>query len=521
MTAFSRPDLRPNAARASASPPPGSDAELADFAALQERLAPQFQDVFPHREAPRTVVVVPSMTMDQDELLKLEGAHHYEERMLFMLMLLRLPRTRLIFVTSQAINPLIVDYYLHLLPGVPGEHARRRLLLFACHDASPTSLTQKLLDRPRLLERIRAEIPDPATAHMTCFNATPLERTLALRLGIPLYGCDPALAHLGTKSGSRSVFREAGVPMPPGHEDLRDLDDAADALAALARDHGPLRRAVVKLNDGFSGEGNALFDFEGAPSTGLETWIRRELPHRLRFEAASETFEHYGEKYRQMGGVVEAFIEGAVKRSPSAQLRINPLGEIKIISTHDQVLGGPTGQIFLGCTFPAANPYRQSIQEAGLRVGEVLRQRGVLGRFGVDFVSVNAPQGWEHHAIEINLRKGGTTHPYMMLEFLIAGAFDPETGLYRTPSGQPRYYYASDNLKQEAYRGLMPHDLIDIAVYHDLHFDGAQQQGVVFHLLGALSQFGKLGVLCIGESRDTAQAYFAQTVSTLNRETGA
>ena len=44
-----------------------------------------------------------------------------------------------------------------------------------------------------------------------------MERTLAVRGGLPLYGCDPALGYLGTKSGSRNVFRRAGVRMPPGY----------------------------------------------------------------------------------------------------------------------------------------------------------------------------------------------------------------------------------------------------------------------------------------------------------------
>ena len=80
-------------------------------------------------------------------------------------------------------------------------------------------------------------------------------------------------------------------------------------------------------------------------------------------------------------------------------------------STHDQVLGGPSGQIFLGSTFPADAEYSQDIQEAGRRVAEVLKDRGVLGRFAIDFLSIKREGNWEHAAIEINLRKGGTTHP--------------------------------------------------------------------------------------------------------------
>src|SRR5262249_6081822 len=185
-----------------------------------------------------------------------------------------------------------------------------------------------------------------------------------------------------------------------------------------------------------------------------------------------ESWEHYQYKLAGMGGIVEAFLEGDVLRSPSVQCRIDPLGRINIISTHDQVLGGPSGQVFLGCTFPADATYSREIQEPGLRVAEVLRQEGVLGRFGIDFISVRRGDRWEHSALEINIRKGGTTHPYLMLQYLTDGSYNAATGLYHTPTGQHRYYYASDNISSPAYVGVTPDDLIDIAVNQRLHFDG-------------------------------------------------
>jgi hypothetical protein len=436
-----------------------------------------------------------------------------------MLMLLRMPRTHLVFVTSQPIATAIVDYFLHLLPGVPLRHARRRLTLLSCHDASDEPLTKKILERPRLIERIRAAIPDPGTAHITCFNSTALERSLAVRLDIPLYGNDPELNYLGTKSGSREVFREAGVPLPDGFEHLRDEQDIAEAAIELKRRQPGLQRVAIKLDEGFSGEGNAVFPYEDAPEGGdLSRWVRDELPRRIRFEAKGETWERYCHKFAEMGGIVECWVEGEEVRSPSVQCRINPLGEAFIVSTHDQVLGGPSGQIFLGSTFPADAEYSRDLREAGQRVGDVLNERGALGRFAIDFISVKREGRWEHAAIEINLRKGGTTHPYLILRFLTDGVYDPEDGLYCTPTAKPCYYYASDNLQSPAYKGLTPDDLVDIAVDNGLHFDSAAQQGVVFHLIGALSQYGKLGTVCIGDSHESARKFYRDTVAVLDRE---
>ena len=63
-------------------------------------------------------------------------------------MLLRRPKTRVIYVTSQAISNPVVDYYLHLLSGVPTSHARQRLILLDCYDASNRPLTQKYWNVP-------------------------------------------------------------------------------------------------------------------------------------------------------------------------------------------------------------------------------------------------------------------------------------------------------------------------------------------------------------------------------------
>ena len=499
-------------------PEPGSREELDQFARLQMGLAPMYQRVFSDDKLPRTVVVVPSLSLDRDGLANIPGVQHYEERMLCLLMLLRLPKTRVIYVTSKAINPAVVDYYLHLLPGVPDRHARARLTMIDCDDASDAPLTQKILDRPRVLQRISRAIEDPMSAHLTCFNATPLERTLAVRIGIPLYACDPALAPLGNKSNGRDLFRAVGIDMPLGIEHLRDESDIVSGLTELRSRRPGLRKAVVKLNDGFSGEGNAIIDLDDAPDSGVETWLRRRLPTALRFEARGETYERFMAKYSDMGGIVEEFLEADDVRSPSVQCRINPFGEAEVISTHDQVLGGPSGQVYLGCTFPADDAYKGDLHDQAQRICEALAGKGVLGRFSVDFVSVEEDDGWHHYALDLNLRKGGTTLPFLMLQYLTDGLYN-EGGYYRTPTGQTRFYHASDNVESSAYRDLDPDTLINLAVMEGLHYDATQQQGVVFHLMGSLSEWGKLGVVCIGDSRGRSEILFRRTLDALDAAT--
>lgn len=274
---------------------------------------------------------------------------------------------------------------------------------------------------------------------------------------------------------------------------------------------------MVKLNDSFSGEGNAILRY---PETVTRPGLRQAVDE-MEFAVASETPEVYFDKLARMGGIVEEFVEGADKQSPSAQMRVSPKGEVVTISTHDQILGGPSGQIFLGCSFPAHDDYRLKIQEAGLRIGRVLARHGVVSRFAIDFLVYRTPPSPEWHvvALEINLRMGGTTHPYLALQFLTGGALDPATGLYLSPSGHAKYYRATDNLYSPNYQGLLPEDLIEILTINKLHYSHGTESGVLFHLIGALSEFGKLGMTAIANSREEVDDLYRRTLVVLDRET--
>jgi hypothetical protein len=458
--------------------------------------------------------------MDIEILSKISGINHYEERMLCMLMLLRMPRTHVIYVTSQTIDPIIVDYYLHMLPGITGYHALRRLTLLSCHDSSPKPLTQKILERPRLIQRIKDFIPPDHEAHMSCFNVTPYERSLAVQLQIPIYGCDPDLYELGSKSNGRKIFRECGLTVAPGFEDLHTEAGIINALVQLKEKNPLLRKAVIKMNDGFSGDGNAIFSYNGSEEAqDMRQWITDNLNEKIKLVAAELTYGMFLRKYESMGGIVEEFLDGGIKESPSVQCRITPTGKCEIISTHDQELGGDSGQMYIGAQFPAKQEYAVELGKMGRKVAQALKDKGVLGRFAVDFISVKGKDGWKHYPIEINLRKGGTTHPFLMLQFLTDGCYNDEEGLYYTSQGNLiRYYFCSDNLNSEKYKGLSPHDLIDIAMVNDLHYDGTSQEGVMFHLIGALSQYGKLGVVCIGSTAQRARDFYARIVTVLEKE---
>ena len=488
----------------------GDEERYERFDRLQERMRGVWE-IMERNEEDQSVVVIPSVSVDHIGERSGSLQQAYEERFLVLLLLLRQPRLRMIYVTSMPIAPKIVEYYLALLTEVIPSHARARLSLISVGDASPRPLSEKLLERPRLLSQIRSLVPDPLRSHLVPYNTTPLERDLAIELGIPMFAADPRCFPLGTKSGCRKLFADLGVKHPLGFENLRSMDDVAGALMRLRAARPDVTQALVKLNEGVSGEGNAVVDLRDLPVAG-SAGEREEITRRARemaFELPGTAFGCYAAKLAERGGVVEERISGAELRSPSVQLRITPFGEVELLSTHDQVLGGPSGQSYLGCSFPADAAYATQISAQAQRIGDRLASEGVLGRFAVDFVVVRSGDGsWTSYAIELNLREGGTTHPFLTLQFLTNGRYDPATALFLIPSGREKHLVATDHLESPMLRGLTVDDLFDIVARHGLHFDPARQEGVVFHMISSLTELGRIGLTAVGDTPAAAKAMY-------------
>ena len=334
---------------------------------------------------------------------------------------------------------------------------------------------------------------------------------MKLKLGIPKGSLQDATIQL---------FARAGINHPLGFDNLTSMDEVVSALVRMRTQRPSMTQAVVKLNEGVSGEGNAIVDLANlAEPTDA---VIAERVRAMRFELGKVSFDEYAAKFRTRGGIVEERVGVGAKevRSPSVQLRITPLGRVELLSTHDQMLGGPSGQSYLGCTFPADPAYASAITRDAAKAGELLRDAGVIGRFALDFVVTRAPNTdrWETYAIEINLRKGGTTHPFLTLQFLTGGVYDAESATFIAPNGRRKFLVASDHLESPRYRGFTPDDIFDLVVRRGLHFGQVRQTGVVFHMLSALGSTGRLGLTAVGNSAEEAHSIFDEAKYILDEE---
>ncbi len=107
----------------------------------------------------------------------------------------------------------------------------------------------------------------------------------------------------------------------------------------------------------------------------------------------------------------------------------------------------------------------------------------------------------------------------MALKYLTNGHYNRADGGFYTQTGQGKFYVATDNLQQIQYRGLLPEDLIEMVTLHQLHFDSSTKTGTIFHLMGCLSEFGKVGLTSIGDSLEEAEGYYQRAIAVLDQET--
>ncbi|HEX5590004.1 MAG TPA: peptide ligase PGM1-related protein, partial [Candidatus Limnocylindrales bacterium] len=410
----------------------------------------------------------------------------------------RIPSTELIYILSRAPDAAVIEYYLGLMPAAVRDRVRPRIhLLEIPLDGTPRSVATRLLDRPDRIAEVRRLIAG-RPAFIEPWNVTEQEVALALALDVPINGTDPSLREAGFKSHGRRLIRDAGVPVPLGVEDVRTVDDVVAAIEGIVAERPTAPGVVVKHDDSGAGDGNVVIDLGPlAEQSDRVAWLR------ARVEALPAWYLADLER----GGIVEERIAGTRFTSPSAQVDIRPDRSVLVLATHEQVLGGEGGQVYLGCRFPADPSYAPELAQHAAAIGEQLSRRGALGRFSVDFVA--AADGNEPpriFAIEINLRKGGTTHPYAALRNAVPGHYDAAGGRWvTTADGSPRAYSATDNLVDSAWLGLAPAAVIDAVAEAGLQFDPGSGLGVVLHMLSGLAIDGRFGLTAIGRTAGEAR----------------
>jgi hypothetical protein len=484
-------------------------ARSAQFDALQrDKLHVAWLADLPDSNIPHVLVALPSFSLDRTVY------DHYgdrvpplENRYLYALLRAREPGTEVVYLSSVAVPDVILHGYLSLLPPAERSRVVARSRLVNADDPSGRPLAEKLLDRGDIIDRLRSHVRD-RPAILEPWNVGPAEEALSVALGIAANGTGTSYRHLATKSNGRRLLRAAGVEVAEGTEDVTSPADVVAAIRRLVQLKPSVREVVVKLDDSVAGDGNVRVPV----STVTDTEDRRAT------KAVSRLLPPWYVDTLRRGGVVEELIEGVVFRSPSAQAAITPDGQVTVIGTHEQRLGGANGQVFEGATFPADPEYAALLGRHAHEVGVRLARSGAVGRFAVDFVATRkgSGAGWDVYGLEINLRKGGTTHTLGLIRLLRGGRYDVEQGQHVDANGRPVYYAATDNLVHASWAGRSAIEVRQRVFDAGLHYDRSIGTGVVLHLLDCLKVDGRLGYTALADHADDAAQLESQIVTALS-----
>src|SRR5262245_34629021 len=354
---------------------PDADAIAEAYLAIEPRLASALEANRPDSTTDHVSIALPSYSVSEtilshygDRIPSLE--HRY---LASVLMPARIPAVNIVYLSTRRPEQAAIDYYPALLS--PERRARTvgHYRLIEWNDGTPRSVAARFVSRPDLVEELRTHIGG-RPALIEPWNVTEHETALAVVLGVPINGTRPELRDIGFKGAGRRLFVEAGVPTPIGREDVRTTDDVIAAILAIRAERPDVSAVVIKHDDSGAGDGNAVIDLSPiADADDPVAWLRERidgLPEWYRADLLA-------------GGIVEERITGARFTSPSAQADILPSGEIRVLATHEQVLGGADDQVYLGCRFPADPAYASVLASHARAIGEQLAARGALGRFGV------------------------------------------------------------------------------------------------------------------------------------------
>ena len=244
------------------------------------------------------------------------------------------------------IDEAIIEYYWRLCSkDVSFNDFKSRLCLLSPIDSKSISLVEKILSRPLLMIKMKNFIRNPERCCIVSNISSKYELKLAQKLNCIFLGFDPQFSYFGTKIGSKEIFKKANIQFPDTTILCHDEDSFLEETLKLIERNPNVKMIVVKLNDSFSGKGNATLNLHHFKDYMKENPFsmkeRKFLLKQLRSEFQQMRFpidsnwNSFQERIEDMGIIAELYID--TTQSPSGQGYVEK-GKVTVVSTHDQVL---------------------------------------------------------------------------------------------------------------------------------------------------------------------------------------
>ncbi|DBA85977.1 TPA: hypothetical protein ACH3X1_005515 [Trebouxia sp. C0004] len=284
------------------------------------------------------------------------------------------------------------------------------------------------------------------------------------------YTIHPVTGHLITTE-LPSPAKEVSVSGFHAHKPQREDKFIIKSLAQLIVQHSSVLRWLMKIDDEHLGRGHAYVDVATVPAVATALQLYATTLNRLpevylepnQAAAAKDALDlciyqvtqhlakaiqkvvvvagpeaypswsDFAAGFTKRGGVIEACASGVIG-SPSVNLFIDPLGRVRLISTHEQMFCPPYRVI--GSSFPQSSVPPVPLTEAALAVGTACYNAKIIGHVEVDFVASREDDRLRLWAVDLNVCPTASLSSFQLFDFLAAGQFDPVSGTYWVP-GMP------------------------------------------------------------------------------------
>ena len=451
----------------------------------------------------QTLVSIQSVSLGDLTRQHLPGISHFEDRNLYLVEFLRRPQKSAIFVVSNDPDEGLIRYHLTITAqclNMDIADINQRVAFVRIQSRGSSSLTQRLLEDKGQFSLLQEAIKQSHRPFLDFWAVSDLEVELARRLQLSYFGPPAGALGLDAKSSARKIFAQAGIAHPLGQEGLSSFAEVQSALQDLASKSNAIS-FLIKLNNEEAGNGigkverQAIGLSEGQFRAAIE--VSKDIPL-----AAFET------RLKEDGCVVEEFVEYQQIANPSVKMCIQNDGTVLNLATHDQVL---TNLAYSGSIFPAEPAYRSRLVRSGIQIANFLKDHGVRGVFSVDFLAGrnNQLEDWSLWALEINIRKGATTHPYFWTRVLTAADYDESSGELKV-SGRQVVYISSEYIHSISLKRFTPLQLIKLLQEAGIIFDPSTRTGVFVHMATSMREHAKIGATIIASDHIHAFDLLAQ-----------